>query len=134
VLPTVLGGLDDLKTNDRKNDSVRAKAKAALSRISGWIDQSTRHGDVPSDGITVDKSITAVVGCAEPNMMATLPWPDASIADDRIVAGVLALQAEHPGALFVLVTGARARQARHPGRARLGQTTTAREIVVETRG
>lgn len=105
VLPTVLGELDDLKTNERKNESVRAKARAAVSRIAGWMNQATRHGETLSDGVTVNKSITIIAPHAEPNMRATLSWLDAAVPDDRLVASVLALEAEHPGARVVLVTG-----------------------------
>jgi len=98
LLPTVLGELDRLKVEHR-NPDVREKARSMITRIKGWRQQGSL-----SSGVTVDKSITVKACHSEPNMGTTLPWLDADIQDDRIVASVLALQAEQPSARIVLVT------------------------------
>lgn len=98
LLPTVLGELDHLKTEHR-NPEVRDKAKGVINRIKGW-----RHQGSLAEGVTVDKSILVRALHAEPDMAATLTWLDASVPDDRVIASVLALQSERPGATVVLVT------------------------------
>jgi len=99
LLPTVLGELDRLKIEHR-NPDVRDKAKAVIGRIKGWRNQGTL-----SAGVKVDQSITVRALHAEPDMNDTLSWLDPAVDDDRIIAGVLAIQAEHPGARAVLITG-----------------------------
>lgn len=99
LLPTVLGELDRLKVAHR-NPDVREKAKNVITRIKGW-----RHQGSLMNGVTVDKSITVKASHSEPDMNRTLSWLDANVQDDRIVASVLALQAEQPSACIVLVTG-----------------------------
>jgi hypothetical protein len=98
LLPTVLGELDRLKI-EHKNPDVRQKAQAAIRRIKGWRNQGTLTA-----GVTVDASITVRAAHKEPNMKKTLSWLDADVADDRIIAAMITLQAEQPSAQFVLVT------------------------------
>jgi hypothetical protein len=99
LLPSVLGELDRLKIEHR-NPDIREKAKKIISRIKGWRLQGSL-----SDGVTVDKSITVKASHSEPDMENTLSWLRADNQDDRIVASVLALQAQEPTAHVVLVTG-----------------------------
>ena len=99
LLPSVLAELDHLKIEHR-NPDVREKAKKIISRIKGWRLQGSL-----SDGVTVDKSITVKASHSEPDMENTLSWLQADNRDDRIVASVLALQAQEPTAHIVLVTG-----------------------------
>jgi hypothetical protein len=99
LLPTVLGELDRLKTEHR-NPDVREKAKAAITRIKGWRLQGSL-----SAGVTVDKTITVKACHSEPDMTRTLTWLDGDVQDDRILASVIALQAERPSSRVVLVTG-----------------------------
>lgn len=99
LLPTVLGELDALKIEHRNAD-VREKAKAAIKRVRGWRDQ----GPLLS-GVTVDGSIVVQAIHREPDMESTLSWLDPAVKDDRILAGVLQLQAENPAARVILVTG-----------------------------
>ena len=99
LLPTVLGELDRLKIEHR-NPDVCDKAKKVINRVKGWRQQGSL-----ASGVTVDKSITVRALHVEPNMRASLSWLDAAVQDDRIVASVIALQAEHPAARVVLVTG-----------------------------
>lgn len=56
-------------------------------------------------GVTVDKSIIVKAVHSEPNMKKTLSRLDATVQDDRIVARILALQAERPSARILLITG-----------------------------
>jgi hypothetical protein len=104
LLPPVLDQLDDLKIT-HKNPDVREGAKRAVTRIKGWRDQARRAGGTLNDGTVVDGSITVQSLHIEPDMKGSLSWLDASVADDRIIAAVLAVAAEHPAARVVLVTG-----------------------------
>ena len=104
LLPTVLGELDELKIAHR-NPDVREGAKRAITRIKGWRDQARRAGGTLNDGTVFDKTITVQSVHVEPDVKGSLSWLDASVADDRIIAAVLAVAAEHPSARVVLVTG-----------------------------
>jgi hypothetical protein len=99
LLPTVLGELDRLKIEHRNLD-VREKAKAAIRRIKGWRLQGSL-----SAGVIVDKTITVKACQSERDMTRTLSWLDGDVQDDRIIASVIALQAERPASRVVLVTG-----------------------------
>lgn len=99
LLPTVLGELEAHKISHR-DSAYRDKVKAVLRRIRGWFAQ----GDM-NRGVTVAKSITVRARAPEPRMDKTLSWLDREVSDDRILASVLELQVEHPGAAVVLVTG-----------------------------
>lgn len=104
LLPPVLGELDELKIA-HKNPDVREGAKRAITRIKGWRDQARRAGGTLNDGTVVDGSVTIQSLHVEPDVKGSLSWLDASVADDRIIAAVLAVAAEHPAARVVLVTG-----------------------------
>jgi hypothetical protein len=104
LLPPVLGELDELKIA-HKNPDVREGAKSAITRIKGWRDQARRAGRTLNDGTIVDGSITVQSVHIEPDVKGSLSWLDAFVADDRIIAAVLAVAAEHPAARVVLVTG-----------------------------
>ena len=99
LLPTVLGELDKLKIEHR-NPDVREKARKVVDRIKGWRNQGSLV-----DGITVDKSIKVRAASREPDIRKTLSWLDESNNDDRIIASVLAVQAESPSAQVILVSG-----------------------------
>lgn len=98
LLPTVLSELDKLKI-DHKNEDVRNKAKGAITRIKGWREQGSLHS-----GVIVDKTIKVRACHSEPSMKRTLSWLDENVNDDRIIASVLALQAEAPSSRIVLIT------------------------------
>lgn len=104
LLPTVLGELDELKIAHR-NPDVREGAKKAITRIKGWRDQARRAGGTLNDGTVFERTITVQSVHVEPDVKGSLSWLDASVADDRIIAAVLAVAAEHPSARVVLVTG-----------------------------
>lgn len=84
---------------------MREGAKRAIARIKGWRDQARRAGGTLNEGTIVDGSITVQSLHVEPDVKSSLSWLDASVADDRIIAAVLALAAEHPAARVVLATG-----------------------------
>lgn len=98
LLPTVLAELDNLKVV-RTNQPARKLAEKAIRRIKGWRKQGSLL-----DGVTVDKTITVRTFHEEPDMDNTLSWLDRTVMDDRILASVLQMQAERPGAAVVLVT------------------------------
>lgn len=104
LLPPVLCELDELKIA-HKNSEVREGAKRAITRIKGWRDQARRAGGTLNGGTAFDKTITVQSFHVEPDVKGSLSWLDASVADDRIIAAVLAVAAEHPSARVVLVTG-----------------------------
>ena len=104
LLPPVLGELDELKIA-HKNPDVCEGAKRAITRIKGWRDQARRAGGTLNAGTVVDRSITVQCLHVEPDVKGSLSWLDASVMDDRIIAAVLAVAAEHPAARLVLVTG-----------------------------
>jgi rRNA-processing protein FCF1 len=99
VLSTVLGELDKLKMDSRKTESFRDKAKKIITRIKGLRAQGTL-----SEGVTVNKTIRIRLNAIEPDFKLTLSHLDKDNADDRIIASVLSLQRQQPGAVFVLVT------------------------------
>ncbi len=99
LLPTVLGELDELK-NSHRDQEFKKKVARAITRIKGWRNQGPLR-----QGVKVEKTITVRAVATEPDMDATLSWLDENNRDDRIIASVLSVQAEHPGAEVVLVTG-----------------------------
>jgi hypothetical protein len=98
LLPTVLTELDDLKA-DYSKQLARDLAVKAIRRVKGWRNQGSLR-----EGVTVDRTIVVRALHEEPDMDRTLSWLDRTVKDDRIVASVLQLQAEQPGASIVLVT------------------------------
>ena len=99
LLPTVLGELDKIK-NLHRNSDFRDKAKQVISRIKGWRKQGPLR-----DGVTVERTITVKAISNEPDMGNTLSWLDPEIADDRIIASILEIQAKYPGEKIIFVTG-----------------------------
>lgn len=98
LLPTVLSELDKLKI-DHRNEDVRNKAKSAITRIKGWREQGSLYS-----GVVVDKTIKVRANHSEPSMKKSLSWLDENVNDDRIIASILALQAEAPASRVVLIT------------------------------
>lgn len=99
LLPTVLNELDELKILHR-NPDVREKANKCIKRIKGWRSQGSLQ-----EGVTVDSNIKISAAYQEPDMDNTLSWLDRENCDDRIVASILAVQAEYPNSKVLLVTG-----------------------------
>lgn len=98
LLPTVLAELDDLKA-DYSRQKARDLALRAIRRVKGWRNQGSLR-----EGVKVDGTILVRALHEEPDMDNTLSWLDPTVKDDRIVASILQLQAEHPGASLVLIT------------------------------
>ena len=99
LLPTVLAELDTMK-NSHRNPDFRGKVKKAITRIKGWRNQGSLL-----DGVTVSRTITVRAIANEPDMQCTLTWLDEHNRDDRIIATILEVQAAHPAARVVLITG-----------------------------
>ena len=99
LLPTVLGELDALK-NVHRNPDFREKVRSAIRRVKGWRTQGSLL-----EGVTVSGTVTVRAVSAEPDMQNTLSWLDKDVADDRLVASVLEVQAAQPNSRVVLVTG-----------------------------
>ena len=78
---TLLGELDGLKMQHRV-ESVREKAEGAIRRIKEY----RRRGDIRS-GVTLRRDRSTVrMTAVEPDFEKTLPWLDATIEDDRLLA------------------------------------------------
>lgn len=99
LLPTILAELDKLK-NLHKNPDFRDKAKKTIQRIKGWRKQGSLR-----DGVTVDKTISIQAIANEPQMENSLSWLDPNVPDDRLIAGILEVQATYPKSQVILVTG-----------------------------
>ena len=99
LLPTVLAELDTMQ-NSHRNPDFREKVKRTITRIKGWRNQGSLL-----DGVTVSRTITVRAVANEPDMQRTLTWLDKDNRDDRIIATVLEVQADHPAARVVLITG-----------------------------
>jgi len=97
LLPHVLTEIDQLKDTGRTPE-VRDRARAVTKRIKGLRD----HGQLTA-GVQLTKTILVVAETREPNFEFLPKWLDPSVPDDRILAGALELQAQHPAATVVLV-------------------------------
>jgi rRNA maturation endonuclease Nob1 len=99
LLPQVMHELDELKVRGRTDD-LREKAQSVQRRVKGLRDKGSL-----SEGVRVTKGMTVrtVTGDVDPPMV--LSWLTRESADDRILAGALALQSRHPRSIVVLVTG-----------------------------
>lgn len=96
LLPVVLRELDELKRSG-KTEIVRDGARKADRRLKGI----RSNGDVTA-GVRVVGEVFAVFEHLEPKSDLLPSWLDLSVPDDRFVASVLLLQAEHPrSALYV---------------------------------
>jgi rRNA-processing protein FCF1 len=98
IVTTVLGELDELKDRGRTPD-VREKAAKAVRRLKGYRDRGSLAA-----GVTVAGKIRLRLEHREVNARSVLEWLDPDVPDDRIIAGALRLQSDHPAALVVLVT------------------------------
>lgn len=98
LLPTVLGELDRLKDQGRTKE-LQDKAQAVIRRIKGL----RQRGNLAS-GVNLTRAIVVRADAREPDVRAILDWLDPTVADDRIVAAALTLQAEFAAAVVTLVT------------------------------
>lgn len=99
VLPVVLSEIDDLKRSGRTPE-LREAAKRADRRLKGLRD----NGDVQV-GARVAGEVYAIFDFREPARDGLPGWLDLDVPDDRLVAGVLRLQSDHPGSALFVATG-----------------------------
>lgn len=99
VLPVVLSEIDDLKRFGRIPE-LREAAKRADRRLKGLRD----NGDVRT-GARVAGQVYAIFDFREPARDGLPGWLDLDVPDDRLVAGVLRLQSDHPGSTLFVATG-----------------------------
>jgi rRNA-processing protein FCF1 len=99
LCPTVLGELDDHKTNHR-NESVREKAKVLINQFKEY-----RRRGALTKGVVIVKDKIALRSIAEePNMQNALSWLDKENNDDRMIASFLEVMRNNPRSKAVLVT------------------------------
>ncbi len=99
LTPTVLSELDAQKMNHR-NEKVREKAEALIRQIKEY----RRRGKL-IEGVPLASGVSQVVAlAAEAVMEETLPWFDASINDDRVLASTIELMRSRPRSSVVIVT------------------------------
>ena len=99
LVPGVLAELDEQKTNHR-NPDVREKARRFSDRIKGWRNQGSL-----TRGVRVQGEVYVRVAAREPDFGTTLSWLDRDVADDRILASILAFQRTDPRADVRLLSG-----------------------------
>lgn len=99
VLPVVFSEIDDLKRSGRTPE-LREAAKRADRRLKGLRD----NGDVQV-GARVAGEVYAIFDFREPTHDGLPGWLDLDVPDDRLVAGVLRLQSDHPGSALFIATG-----------------------------
>lgn len=99
LLPTVLGELDDLKVNYRR-DTVRDKAELLIRQIKGF-----RSRGRLTEGVTLRSGRSVIRAVAvEPRRERALSWLSWDSADDRILAAVLDIMRQYPGRAVMPVT------------------------------
>ena len=97
--PVIVSELDDLKDRGRTPE-VRAAAAKVVKRLKGLRDRGSLV-----DGVVVQGTTTARLIPIEPKADEAASWLDLSVPDDWLIASAVALQASHPSAVVVLVTG-----------------------------
>jgi hypothetical protein len=97
LLPQVLAELDDKKESARTPE-IRDRARTVIRRIKGLRD----HGDL-STGVALTKTIRVMAEARDPRFRSLPDWLDPTVPDDRVIAGALELQGQHPSAAVVLV-------------------------------
>lgn len=99
LVPVVLSELDALKVNHR-NQAVREKAEGLVRRIKGYRDRGSLR-----DGVPLRREVSRISSTAvEPDFSASLPWLDATNADDRLVATFIEVMRRHVRSPVLLVT------------------------------
>jgi hypothetical protein len=99
IMATVLGELDRLKVEHR-NPDFRTKAEGVINRLKSY----RTRGEL-SRGVVLRRNVSAIKTIAlEPKVEETLPWLDAAIDDDRILAAFVEVMRQHPRTPVILVT------------------------------
>ena len=97
--PTVLQELDQLKVSHRQ-ESVREKAQSLINQIKEY----RRRGRL-TDGVPLVNGVSSLRSLAvEPDFGRTLPWLNATNADDRILATYVEVMRLYPRSPVLLVT------------------------------
>lgn len=90
LTPTVLKELDELKVGGR-NEDLRNKVKSVSNRLKEYL----RRGDAAVGVPIVRDRIMLRSLAIEPRVEQSLPWLDASNADDRFLASVIEIMRQH---------------------------------------
>jgi hypothetical protein len=98
LVPTVLKELDKLKMTHRDPD-FRKKVDSVITRIKGLRGQGNL-----TEGVTVHKTIKVKSVAKEPDFSHAFEWLDRGNDDDRLIASVLEVQRQQPGAVVVIVS------------------------------
>jgi Predicted ATPase related to phosphate starvation-inducible protein PhoH len=97
LLPEVIKELDALKDGGRIQEQ-RDRARLALKAIRALRDR----GEI-TKGVLATNGITVIARTREPDFGPLPDWLDRTSGDDRVLAGVLEVQAAHPSGVVVLV-------------------------------
>ncbi len=97
LLPQVLVELDALKDGGR-NAEQQKRARAALRGIKNL----KQRGEL-TKGVKLTRGITVVADPREPDFARLPDWLNPQVPDDRVLAGALEVQAEHPSSVVILV-------------------------------
>lgn len=99
LVPLLLSELDTLKTNHR-DSNVKQKAQAVIRQVKEYA----RRGSL-WDGVTIVADRIRLRALAvEPRVAETLPWLDATVPDDRMLASTVEAMRMHPRSTVALVT------------------------------
>jgi len=99
LTPAVLSELDWLKIQHR-TETVRTKAESLIAQIK----ELRRRGKL-IEGVTLVAGKSSVFSIAtEPKIGDSLPWLDATNADDRFMASVIEVMRLHPRCVVLVVT------------------------------
>jgi hypothetical protein len=97
--PAILVELDELKINHR-NDEVRRKAEALITRIKGYRTRGQLTAGVPLR----KPASTIRTLAAEPRMSESLSWLDPANRDDQFIASTIEVIRQHPRSAVTIVT------------------------------
>lgn len=100
LTPTLISELDDIKTNQRKTQELRTKARTIINQINEY----DRRGDILKSVNVFDNKIFIMSEPLEPNFQYTLSFLNPNIKDDRYVATALEIMRKHNASQVYLVT------------------------------
>jgi hypothetical protein len=99
LVPSVLKELDERKMRANREE-VRERAESVVRQIKEY----GRRGDLDA-GVVLRRGVSTIRAVAvEPQMDASLPWLDATNADDRTIASLLDVMRLYPRSPVLLVT------------------------------
>ena len=97
LLPQVLVELDALKDGGR-NAEQQKRARTALRAIKDL----KQRGEL-TKGVKLSRGVTVVADPREPDFTRLPDWLNPQVPDDRVLAGALEVQAQHPSSAVILV-------------------------------